>query len=527
MWLCRVAVFAVITGVSACQYRVPRDPHALVVALANAPVILNPLLAADSYSSEVNQHLFESLIDRHPDTLEPLPKLAAAWTISEDGKKYTFSLRRDVVWHDGVPFTADDVVFTFERIRDPAVDAARLRHFYRDVENIEKLDAYTVRFTYRYPYAYALTMLGKMRILPKHRFSSEEPFNTHPANSAPIGTGPFRFTSWNAQRLTLSRNETWWGQPSYLSAIVFRIVPDATVQFQLLKKGDLDVVTIQPIQWARQTTTDDFTHRFQKLRFYLPNFVYVGWNHARPFFRDAAVRRALTMMIDRQGIVDKQLFGNGEVVSGPFYPFGPSYDQTIAPLSFDPAEAEKMLTEAGWSDHDGDGIRDKDGVAFRFTYVYSTGSKRAQSIGLFLREELARIGVDMELRQLEWATLLGMVTRREYDAVSLSWNLPFDGDPYSLWHSSQAAQGSNITGFADPEVDHLLELARTTFDEQERFALYRKLHRLLHEAQPCSFLFSEPSLVIVSRRFENIHQYRMGIEPLEWHVADASELFEW
>lgn len=519
----------VITSVG-CEYRVQRDPAEIVMTLQAEPSLLNPLLSTDSYASMVESHVYETLFERDNETLEFKPKLATRWEVSSDKLQYTFYLRRDVRWHDGEPFTADDVLSTFKRIQDPKVDAAVQRQAFRDVEWLEKLDDYTVRFTYKRPYFRGLFVTGGMAILPKHIFNDGHDFNTHPANRKPIGTGPYRFASWETGRkIVVRRNETYWGKKPELTAVVFKIVPDDKVAFQLLKKGGIDLASIRSIQWERQTQSESFRQKFEKYRYYLPNYSYIAWNLRRPFFQDRRVRQAMTMLVDRQSILEKQLFSQGKVVTGTTYRFGSDYDDSIEPWPYDPDGAAKLLDDAGWIDHNGDGIRDKDGIPFRFTYLIpsSSGVGVGRSIGLFLREELSKVGIDMNIQQLEWATMLKQLQEHSFDATSLAWALPLDIDLYQLWHSSQAEEGSNVIGFNHPEVDRLLEEARLEFDADERAALYRRLHRILHEEQPYTFLFTNPALVVISRRFSNVRAYKIGIDPLEWGVQDQSELLAW
>jgi peptide/nickel transport system substrate-binding protein len=215
------------------------------------------------------------------------------------------------------------------------------------------------------------------------------------------------------------------------------------------------------------------------------------------------------------------------VVTGNFYRFGPNYDQTIKPYPYDPQEAMRLLDEAGWIDHDGDGIRDKDGVPFSFIYIVPAGSRAGQNIGLILRENLLRAGIEMEVRSLEWAAMLKFITSREFDAVMLAWSTSIDEDPYQLWHSSQTAEGSNFIGFQNAEADRLIEAGRVEFDPKKRSVIYKKLHRLIHEEEPYTFLFISPSLVAVAKRFIDVKQYKLGLDITEWGVKPWDTLMEW
>jgi len=511
-----------------CGWRVERSPCVLALTLPADPPTLNPVTATDVTAGQVNRYVFESLLERDNETLELVPMLAKRWEVSDDKLTYTFWLREDVLWHDGERFDADDVIYTFERIRDPKVDAARLRNYFRDITSIEKLGEDAVRFVYSRPYFKALEVIGGATIIPKHAFEDGRDFNAHPLGRNPIGTGPYRFVGWKTGRsIDLEKNESYWGREPAIEGISYKIIPDRTVAFQLLKKGALDMEALRTIQWARQTESESFASQFEKYRYYLPNYSYIGWNIRRPMFSDRRVRIAMTMLINREAILEKILFGEGQIVASNFYRFGKNYDSSIAPYPFDPRRARELLDEAGWVDTDGDGIRDKDGVPFRFKLLSPAGSGFSKSLGLFLREELSKVGISMGLQQFEWATMLDMLSRRDFDAASLAWSTTLEEDPYQVWHSSQAVEGSNFVGFSNERADALIEDARREFDSNRRAELYYEFQRILHREEPYTFLFTAPSLVAVARRFENVKAYRLGVDILEWGIGPWPVLMEW
>ncbi len=505
-----------------------RDPDVLVTSLPADPTTLNPIIATDAYAGDVNRYVFESLLERDPKTLELIPKLAVRWEISEDHLTYTFWLRDDVSWQDGKPFTADDVIFTFERILDPKVDAASLRNYFRDVKEVRKVDEHTVRFIYSSPYFRALTMISGMAIIPKHIYEGAEDFNVHSANRSPVGTGPYQFVEWKTGRhIVLTKNQDYWGKKPSITGVVFKIIPNTTVSFQLLKKGAVDLGGMTAIQWVRQTEGKSFTEKFTKHRYYLPNYSYIGWNMRNPLFVDKRVRLAMTMMVNRKAILEKILLEQGEQVSSVFYKFGDQADPTLKNIPYDPEEAKRLLKEAGWSDSDRDGLLDKDGRPFKFALLSAAGSTSARSISLLMREDLLKVGIEMEIRQLEWATMLKLLHDRRFDAAMLAWAMPLEQDPYQLWHSTQIEQGSNYVGFSNARADQLIEDARREFDKERRNAMYREFQRIVHEEQPYTFLFTSPSLVAVAKRFGNVIDYRLGLETNEWTIEPWPRLIQW
>ena len=504
---------------SSCQFRVPKDPGIIVSHLAADPGTLNPIILTDSYGFEVNGFIYETLIQLDNETFEYKPLLASSWSVSSDHLQFTFYLRKDVRWHDGVPFTAGDIIYSYNMIQDPNVDAAVFRTSYRDVTKVEALDDFTVRFTYKKPYFRALLVCGGIPIVPRHVFDNGGDFNSHPAGRTPTGTRPFMFKDLKTkEKIVLERNPRYWGTPPKLKGIVFRIIEDQIVPFQELKKGEIDIAEIRSIQWERGINSQKFKGQFNRAKYYLPSFSYIAWNMRRPFFSDRRVRHAMSMLIDKEKIAQKLLFGHVVLVEGEQYIFGNAYDKSIKPDPYNPAAAEKLLEEAGWIDHDNDGMRDKDGLAFKFDFYYAAGSAFASRLASMMREDLLKLGIEMELRGLEFNALSRLLEERQFDAITLAWSVPLENDPYQLWHSSQVDKGSNHVGFSNEEADRLIEKIRIEFNKEARNELFKKLQKVLHDEQPYTYLFNPASLVVYHKRFTDVKVYKLGIDIKEWGV---------
>ena len=497
----------------------PVEGDWLIYHLGAEPGTLNPITATDAYEGIVNGgNVYETLIKRDNDTLELKPLLAESWTISEDKLTYTFKIKKGVKWHDGVPFTTADVVFSYKTIMDPKVDAPQLRSYYQEIKDVTAIDDYTVRFTYARPYFLALEFCGGIPIVPKHIFENGD-FNTNPAGRKPVGTGPFKFVKWTTgSEIVLEKNKDYWGEKPHLNKIIFRIITDPSVALQVLKRQELDVASLTPIQWERQTSSPDFEKHFDKFSYYAPNYSYIGWNSAKPYFSDKRVRMAMTYLVNRDLILDKIMFDLGAVVTNPFYINSPEYDKDIKPIPYDPEEAKKLLDEAGWIDHDGDGIRDKDGVKFAFEFLIPNESETGEKIATILKEELDRVGIAMDIRKTEWAVFTMRLNERKFDAVTLAWSMGVESDPYQIWSSTQIEKGSNFVGFKNAEADKLIEEARQEFDKKKRIELYRKFSEIVNDEQPYTFLFCREATIAVNKRFANVIVHPLGIDPVEWYV---------
>src|SRR5207302_1482931 len=274
-------------------------------------------------------------------------------------------------WHDGKPFTSEDVLFTFKAVACPLTDTAPLRSFLTDLQDIV-MDGRTMRFNMSKPNAYNISNLANsLAIVPKHVYDAEglldafsykdmigpraktdprikkfaDQFNSHPANRAPIGTGPYKFEKWESGReLVLTRNDDYWGKKPYLDKVVYRVITDYT---------------------------------------------------AAPFFKDKRVRQAMTMLIDRQKIIENIRLGLGKIGVSPIDLNSKNFNPDLKPLPYDPKRAGELLDEAGWKDHDGDGIRDKDGMKFKFEFLGSTGSTIYKQLSPVMAEAFRKEGIEM------------------------------------------------------------------------------------------------------------------------------------
>jgi len=440
--------------------------------------------------------------------------------VSDDKLTYTFTLKKGIKFHDGHPVTVEDIKFAYDIIMDPTVNAAHLRNYYQDIKSAEVLDSHTIRFTYARPYFMAKEFCGGIPAIPKHIFENGD-FNDHPNGRHPVGTGPFKFVEWKTgEKIILERNPEYWGTVPQIKRMVFKLITDNAAALIVLKKKNLDLMGLTSLQWVKQTDKDSFAQNFRKEQYYQPNYNYIGWNSLKVYFSDKRVRRALTHLVNREEILATLYFGLGKIVTGTAYINTDYYDRGISPIGYDPKAARVLLDEAGWIDSDGDGIRDKNGVPFKFTFTFSTGSETAEQIATLLKEEFAKSGIEMTIKKLEWATFIAQVQSREYDAVTLGWSLGIEMDPYQLWHSSQATEGSNFTGFVNAEADQIIENVRITFEKEDRIPMLKRFHRILHEEQPYTFLFCKPSLVSISKRFGNVEIYPLGLRPREWTILE-------
>jgi peptide/nickel transport system substrate-binding protein len=273
---------------------------------------------------------------------------------------------------------------------------------------------------------------------------------------------------------------------------------------------------IQPAVWRSVETPDAkngwAVKGYHRIAFAENIYSWLGWNEERPMFKDARVRRALAMLYPYE-VVAKNVDMNLEPsTTCPYYRESGSCDPAVKRLPYDPGAAKKLLEEAGWKDTNKDGLLDKDGTPFRFTFLVNPHSVKMGKLIPLLQEEYHRVGIEMEIEKVETALYLDRLRTHQFDAASLLWvNQDPVQDNFQIFHSSQAAGGSNYVSYKNPEVDKLIEQARTEFDPAKRLELERAQHRLLYEDQVYNFLTNRPLLDAVKVR---VH----GLKPsLTWY----------
>jgi peptide/nickel transport system substrate-binding protein len=442
-----------------------------------------------------------------------------------------FTLRDDIYFSDGEPITADDVVFTYKTIVTPGVDAASLANYYKDIDHVEKLDERRVKFVMKQVYFKSLEFTGGMEILPEHvyKFDDAQEFNIRRDN--PVGSGPYVLDKWEMGReIVLKRNDNYWGKQPNVKKIVYKVITNDVAALQSLRSHDVDFLRPLPEQYFELSKDEDFTDDFRCMSYWTPSagYFYIGWNSGSPYFADAKVRLAMTHLVDRESIL-KFLLKTPEarIPVGPFYINGAQTNPAIKAWPFDVARAAKLLDEAGWVDSDGDGLRDKNGVPFRFRYMIGSGVLIHEQVAKLVKDAGAKVGIDISLEPYEWSVFIQKLHDRDFDAVSLAWGGGgLQSDPYQIWHSSQSAGGgSNYVGFGDEETDGLIELARRTLDENERNKLYHRLGDIIHREQPYTFIYTRPEQRFLDKRFENVILHKLGLNQFEWYVPKVDQKY--
>ena len=466
---------------------------------------------------------------------------------------FTFRLRDDVRWHDGRPFDAHDVYFSWRMYFNPTVDCEHDREEIATLKKATLIDDWTIRFEGGEQYFGYPQSLSNLCLLPAHLFDLSDPeneafeegvdplgerqgrfINEHPNNRLFVGLGPYRIVSVEDSSVIAERFEDYFdpdplhGGAGWLDGIRWRIIPDRSVARTALLEGELDYFEGLSSsdyfgEFVRQPA---FRERLYAAYAYRPQMQFIAWNMRRPQLEDVRVRRAFAHACDWDAFLKGQANGLGVRVTGTAYHEHPSYDKTIEPLGFDPDLARDLLDEAGWYDRDGDGLRDRDGVPLRIEFMTYSGGGISKLYGQVLQEGLARVGVQVDVQPLDPAALYERLRAKDFDAVPRAWLLDVENDPIQVWGrwkgDPEQDRSTNYPGWGDEDSEALIETIRRTVDDEARWALMRQLQRRIFEDQPYLFLFDFPVKFAVAKRIRGFRAYSLqpGYSLRDWYVVE-------
>ncbi len=525
----------------------------LYFILNGDPKTLNPALAQETTSTAVIGDLFSGLTRLDLKTMEVKPDLALRWEVSEDGRVWTFYLRRDVRWSDGTPFTADDVVFTFneiyynDSIPTPTRDILTVKG--RKIK-VEKIDRYTVRFILPEPFAPFLNALSA-EILPKHkleRFVREGTFNTAwNVNTDPseiVGTGPWVIKEYvKGQRVVYLRNPYYYRKDEegrrlpYLKRKVGVIVSDPDTALLKFSNGEVDYLGLRPQDLQHIAKLEG-----KEVEVYdlgpTPSTTFLVFNqnpnakippYKLRWFQNRIFRIAISHAVDREGICYLVYNGLAEPLYTPITPANrPYYAESYYPrFEYNLEKARKLLESIGFRDRDGDGIlEDPEGHDLKFTLITNAGNKERETIGNILKEDLKKIGVEVHFQPIDFNNLVSRLTAPPYEWEAVIIGLTGSLDPHfgrNVWHSSGLLhmwhpRQENPSTPWEAEVDRLIDRGAVELDFKKRVELYRKAFRIITEQQPMIFIATPKSMLAVYRKFGNLF-------PTVWGWYEEEMLF--
>lgn len=499
----RVMVFVALAGLFGCgesgggdapAREVPEEERfggTVVLAGTSGIGTFNPAAANEDLDYEMQRNVVLMTLLRADPSLEPRPWLAESWELNADSTEVTFRLRDDVRWHDGEPTTAADVAFTFDLLKDP--DAAFPNaQWFEGWEGAQVLDAHSIRFAVR-PRAGLLAGWTRLPIMPRHLMEDADPATvaTHEFGARPTGNGPFRFVE-------MRGGDTWvfeanpdfpealGGRP-YIERLVYRAIAEPATQLAELRTGGVHFVRRVSPGMVERVRTDP---ALDVIEFPSRAYGFIAWNGQRPMFQDVGTRRALTMAIDRRTIVDAVRSGLGDVAGGPVGPWHPAHAGMDDPLPHAPDSARALLERAGWTDADGDGVREREGTEFRFRLLTSE-NPTYRDIAEIVQSQLSAVGVAVELGSMEGASFIDAILspERRFDAFVLEWNPDFEVDDRQLFSCDAIGEAFQFASYCNRDLEPVLDSIPMARSREAGNRLIREYTRILGRDQPFTFLY--------------------------------------
>ncbi len=473
------------------------------------PNSLNPLFTDNMVGVRMLELVFDSLaIEDKYGRYEG--NLASSWSIAPDKQSITFTLRNGVKWHDGKPFTADDVVFTVEAAKDPKTVFFQ-KAIFDFIKSATKEGADKVKIEFVAPIQEPLDRF-RFKIMPKHRFANTQILATDPFANNPIGTGPFKVERVTGRQVRMQKHN--YHRPLTVPGVFMQQIPDRNNQLELVQLGGLDsVILVRPRDVPQ-------LERVRSVKLYpypTVNWWYMAYNFKNPILAEQGVREAITHGLNRPELLQAHL-GTGDILSGPFTQASPFYNWEVKARSFDPAKARQNLESLGWRKNGS--YYHKGGKPLKLNLTVEKGGQEIRALCLDIASQMKEIGIELEVTFLDSAAFANTVfTRQKFDLALHSWTFRRFENLYPLFHSKG---DRNFIGYYNPSVDSLLDRSRTARDSESLRRFYQGLHKTLHEDLPYTFMWSLNARTALSSRFDKVfitsHYYFTTI--YEWGLRE-------
>jgi peptide/nickel transport system substrate-binding protein len=490
----------------------------MIVGFSQEPTVFNPHMMHIEVDEGIHFSLFDPLFAIDPEG-KFIPALAVEVPsvenggISADGLSWKVKLRDDVKWHDGTPFTAEDVKFTLELMVDPDFRSWR-KTGHELVRELTVVSPTEITWKMDKPFAPYPSILASTFIVPKHALGAEKDKNTAPFNNAPIGTGPFKWVERVAgDHITLEANADYFGDGPYLERIIYKYIPDLTVLYTQFKTGDIDVAGLQ---WITPDHYEEAKALDGKTVLVVPGSTVesVTFNMEKPQFKELAVRQALYLALDKATIIDALYYGLPSPTES-YMPQQSFYANPDLPKhEYDPEKAKKVLDDAGWVPGS-DGIRAKDGVKLSFSNSTTAGNHIREQVQQFMQQSFKDIGVEMTISNLPPAVMWGEYwMKSQFDSVVVGLDFLTGADPdtsdyfKSTSIGAKGGAGQNTWQYSNPEVDKLLDQGGQIFVPDERKAIYLKIQDIMRADLPFLPIF----------QYATVRGYKKGAEGIAYNV---------
>ncbi len=493
--------------------------NALIIGLPADATNLIGNMAADAPTAEVTSQIYDGLV-RYNRNFKIVPDLAKSWKIGSGGKTITFYLHHNIYWQNGQKFTARDVLFTYRLMVNPKTPTPYSAEYLK-IYKARIIGRYIFRVTYKKPYAPALSSWG-LSILPEALLKGKNLLTTK-LRSRPVGTGPYEFYKWiHGYEIILKANPRYFMGIPHIKRLIYKIVPDSSTMFLMLKSNGIDYMGLTPLQYRYETGGKKFNSRYKKYIHPSLSFTFLGYNLLDPLFKSVKVRRALSYAINKKEIIKGALLGLGIKCYGPFMPGTYFYNKNVKKYGYNPHKAMRLFNEKGWRLKNG--ILEKGGRPFKFTILTPQGNSERLAAAEIIQQNLKKIGIRVGIRVMEWTSLISeFIMKKRFQTVLLGFTItPNPYDNASIFMGSNIVpKGLNFTSFNDPEIDGLFRKARGTFNLKKQRKYYFKIQRLIAKEEPYTFLYIPYAMPVVKRAVKGIKPAPAGIgyNIRKWYYA--------
>ncbi|MEA2240051.1 MAG: peptide/nickel transport system substrate-binding protein [Thermoanaerobaculia bacterium] len=506
----------------------PVDGGTVIRRLQADVTTLNPILIASEYDHNVATYLFTPLLQLDASLLPSTTgSLTEKYEISADGKQYTFHLNPKATFSDGTPVRASDALFSLNKIVDPKSESAQFAGWFEQLDpaGTHAVDDHTLVVAFKQAVAPQTVAFSGVRVIPERVYSQGD-FKSAFSMTA-VGSGPYRLVRRvPGKEILLERRADFWGVKPHIQNVLFKVINSETTAWNAIKRGDIDETPIDSDTWLTQSRSPEFQKTIDFRRFYMLSYNYIAWNGRDPILADKRIRRALSMCVDLQSLINGLYHGTARAMNGPFTPDQWSYNPEVPVIQYNPTEARHIFSSIGWLDTDGDGTLDKNHQPLSLEMIIAGGSGTSVAFAQLLQSDLKKVGVDLKISPLDGSAFIQRLLAGNYQSAYFAWNLDPDPDPNAMYHSSQfPPAGQNFVFYKNPAADALIEQGRHELNHAKRVAIYRQFHAILAADQPYTWTIQVSSKWAVSKRIRNVKESRgWGLflwypGELDWWVA--------
>jgi peptide/nickel transport system substrate-binding protein len=533
----------IVLFVLSCSDQKNQKDERIIIGIESDVQTINPMYAFSYAEGNLIDLLFmKPAIEIWNDStgmIEFKPMLTERWEWNNNYSLLKLYLRNNIFWSDGIPITAEDIIYTFDVYSDPTVESrffGQFKNFYTldgfqiDIEKTFKVISPTVlEVNFRKNSDPSLLDIN-LEIIPKHIWSeyNKEEFAIAQTNFEPITSGPFKLKKWELEAsISLSiDSSSFLYNPNNIKEIIFKVVPDYKSRITQLKTGAIDIVDN-----IKSEDIDELKliEELKVLSLRGRDYDYIGWNHIDPkefqkskvipnkLFSSPRIRKALTYAVNRQEIIESYLENFGELCQGPVSPMYKSYyDPRLQADSYNPLKAKAILKENGWEDRNGNGIIEKGKLEFSFDLYINTGNPRRNYVATIVKNNLKAVGIEANIQMLEMGTFVEKLMERDYNAWIAGWTIPIPIDLNPYWNSDQDIGFLNFSSYQNKEKDEILDQLQQRLSEPEKIVLYKKLQRIFYEDEPVTFLYWFDNIIVYNKRLSKINFSMLGLVKNAW-----------